>query len=218
MKKTWTKCVVLGALESALASAVKKSEFPGTDADIVVKSRPETGDQQVWRQWKIVPDEDGLQEPDREILHWEAEEDYSDQGPTEIGDYVKEPLKEVNVTGRRFATDAKQVILQKLREAERTQLLNEFLANYKDVKIVTGQVKRFDKSDMIVEIGRIDARLPRSEMIPNEIYRINDRIRAYILKIDPTSRQQQIILSRTCNEFLAELLRQVVPESRSCLR
>lgn len=116
-----------------------------------MKVDPETGDQQVWRQWKIVPDEDGLQEPDREILHWEAEEDYSDQGPTEIGDYVKEPLKEVNVTGRRFATDAKQVILQKLREAERTQLLNEFLANYKDVKIVTGQVKRFDKSDMIVE-------------------------------------------------------------------
>ena len=211
-EKNVDKSVVLGALESALASAVKKSELPRTDADIVVKVDPETGDQQVWRQWKIVPDEDGLQEPDREILHWEAEEDYSDQGPTEIGDYVKEPLKEVNVTGRRFATDAKQVILQKLREAERTQLLNEFLANYKDVKIVTGQVKRFDKSDMIVEIGRIDARLPRSEMIPNEIYRINDRIRAYILKIDPTSRQQQIILSRTCNEFLAELLRQVVPE------
>lgn len=211
-EKNVEKDVVIGALENALASAVKKSEFPGTDADIVAKVDAETGEHKVWRRWKIVPDSQGLQEPDREILEWEAKEDYADQGDIEVGGYVMEPLKEVNVTGRRFATDAKQVILQKLREAERNQLLNEFLANYKDIKVVTGQVKRFDKSDIIVEIGRIDARLPHSEMIPREIFRVGDRIRAYILKIDPNSRQQQIILSRTNNEFLAELLRQVVPE------
>lgn len=97
-----------------------------------------------------------------------------------------------------------QVIIQRLREAERNQLLNEFLERYKDVKVVTGQVKRFDKSDAIIEIGRIDARLPRHQMIPMENLRPGDRVRAYILKIDPTSRQQQITLSRTCNEFLGD--------------
>ena len=211
-EKNVDESIVLSALESALASAVKKASFSGTDADIVVKVNPVTGEQKAWRQWKVVPDEQGLQEPDREILQWEAKEDYSDQGPMEIGDYVIEPLPEVNVTGRRFATDAKQVILQKLREAERNQLLNEFLINYKDLKIVTGQVKRFDKGDLIVEVGRVDARLPRDQMIPREIYRIGDSVKAYVLKIDPTSRQQQITLSRTNTEFLAELLKQVVPE------
>lgn len=211
-EKNVDKSIVLGALESALASAVKKSEFPGQDVDIVVKVDPETGDQQVWRQWLVVPDDQGLQEPDRQILQWEAKEDYSDQGEMNVGDYVREPLKVSTVTGRRFATDAKQVILQKLREAERNQLLNEFLANYKDVKIVTGQIRRVDKEGAIVEIGRVEARLPKREMIPNENYRQGDRIRAYILNIDPASRQQQITLSRTCNEFLIELFRQVVPE------
>ena len=211
-EKNVDQSVVLAALESALASAVKKAEFPGEDADIVVKVDPTTGDQKVWRQWLVVPDEQGLQEPDRQILQWEAKEDYSDQGEMNVGDYVRKPLPDVNVTGRRFATDAKQVIIQRLREAERNQLLNEFLERYKDVKVVTGQVKRFDKSDAIIEIGRIDARLPRHQMIPMENLRPGDRVRAYVLKIDPTSRQQQITLSRTCNEFLGELMRQVVPE------
>ena len=114
-----------------------------------------------------------------------------------VGDYVRKPLPDVNVTGRRFATDAKQVIIQRLREAERNQLLNEFLERYKDVKVVTGQVKRFDKSDAIIEIGRIDARLPRHQMIPMENLRPGDRVRAYVLKSIRTSRQQQITLSRT---------------------
>lgn len=211
-EKNVDKSIVLEALESALASAVKKSEFPGQDVDIVVKVDPQTGDKQVWRQWLIVPDDQGLQEPDRQILQWEAKEDYADQGELNVGDYVREPLKTSNVTGRRFATDAKQVILQKLREAERNQLLNEFLENYKDIKVVTGQIRKVDKEGAIVEIGKVEARLPKSEMIPMETYRQGDRIRAYILNIDPSSRQQQITLSRTVNEFLVELLRQVVPE------
>ncbi len=211
-EKNVDESIVLSALESAIASAVKKADFPGTDVDIQVRVDPETGEQKVWRQWLVVPDDQGLQAPDREILQWEAQEDYSDQGEMNVGDYVKEELKDVKVTGRRFATDAKQVILQKLREAERNQLLNEFLQQYKNLKIVTGQVKRMDRGDAIIEIGRVDARLPRSEMIPAENLRIGDRVRAYLLKVDPTSRQQQITLSRTCNEFLIELFKQVVPE------
>ena len=86
-EKNVDQSVVLAALESALASAVKKAEFPGEDADIVVKVDPTTGDQKVWRQWLVVPDEQGLQEPDRQILQWEAKEDYSDQGEMNVGDY-----------------------------------------------------------------------------------------------------------------------------------
>ena len=85
-EKNVDQSVVLAALESALASAVKKAEFPGEDADIVVKVDPTTGDQKVWRQWLVVPDEQGLQEPDRQILQWEAKEDYSDQGEMNVGD------------------------------------------------------------------------------------------------------------------------------------
>lgn len=212
-EKNVDQAVVVGALESAVASAVKKSLFPGEDADVVAQVDPVTGDQKVWRQWKIVPDEQGLQEPDREILQWEAKEDYPDQGEHNIGDYVREQLPEVNVSGRRFATDAKQVIIQRIREAERNQQLNEFLERYKDVKVVTGQVKRVDnRGDAIIEIGRVEARLPKNQMIPMERLRNGDRVRAYVLNIDPTSKSQQITLSRTCNEFLGELMRQVVPE------
>lgn len=213
LEKNVPEHVVFSALESAIASAVKKSQFPDEDADIQAKIDTETGEQTVWRQWLVVPDDQGLQEPDRQILEWEAKEDYSDQGDMSAGNYVREPLEEVNVTGRRFATDAKQVILQKLREAERNQLFEEFMTHYKDVKIVTGQVKkRNDRGDVIVEVGRVDALLPKSQMIPREMYIPGDSVRAYVLKIDPASRQQQIVLSRTCNEFLAELMRQAVPE------
>ena len=211
-EKNVEKEIVLMALESAIASAVKKSEFPGEDADIAVKVDPKTGDYQVWRQWLVVPDDQGLQEPDRQILEWEAKEDYSDQGEMNVGDYVRQELKDYSVTGRRFATDARQVILQKLREAERNKNLEEFKNLYKDQKIVHGQIRKMVGGDMIVEIGKIEARLPKSEMIPHELLRVGDRIRAYILKIDPASRQQQVTLSRTCNDFLIELLKLEVPE------
>ncbi|MBQ8829857.1 MAG: transcription termination/antitermination protein NusA [Burkholderiaceae bacterium] len=211
-EKNVGKEVVLHALESALASAVKKSEFPGEDADIVVRVDPVTGKQFVCRQWKVVPDDQGLQEPDREILQWEAKEDYSDQGEMNVGDYVRQELPVVSVTGRRFATDAKQVILQKLREAERSQILNDFLAQNQDKKIVSGQIKRMDRGDAIVEIGRLDARLLKSEMIPRQNLRPGDRVKAYVMKVDEMSRQQQVVLSRICPEFLIELVRTEVPE------
>jgi N utilization substance protein A len=210
-EKNVDKQIVINALESALAAAIKKSEFPEEDADVVVELDPVTGDQRVWRQWKVVPDEQGLQEPDREILEWEAKEDYGAEH--EVGDFIRTELTDFHVTGRRFATDAKQVILQKLREAERAQILAEFLASNKDQKVIVGQVKRVDRSgDVIVEIGKLDARLPRSEMIPRQNYRVGDRVKAYITKIDDTSRQQQVLLTRTAPEFLVELMRAEVPE------
>lgn len=212
-EKNVSKDIVISALESAMASAVKKSDrFENEDADIVAKIDPNTGDYQMWRRWLVVPDEQGLQQPDREILEWEAKEDYSDQGEMNPGDYVLQELDNVNLSGRRFAMDAKQVIMQKLREAERARILEEFLEKNQDQKIFVGHVKALPKGDAIIESGRLEARLPKGQMIPRQNLRPGDQVRAYILSIDPASRQQPITLSRTCPEFLIELLRKEVPE------
>lgn len=213
-EKNVSKDIVIAALESAMAGAVKKSaRFENEDPDIIAKINPATGDYKIWRRWTIVPDEQGIQEPDREILEWEAKEDYADQENIAAGGFVLDELTDVNITGRRFAMDAKQVIMLKLREAERAQILDEFLAHNKDKKIVRGQVKAMPKGDAIIEIGRLEARLPRSEMLEgSRPLRVGDQVRAYIKNIDLSNRQQQITLSRRCDEFLLELLRLEVPE------
>jgi transcription termination/antitermination protein NusA len=103
----------------------------------------------------------------------------------EEGDYIEEPIESVPI-GRIGAQAAKQVILQKIRDAEREQLLNDFLS--RGEKIFVGTVKRLDKGDVIVESGRVEGRLKRSEMIPKENLRTGDRVRAFIAGVDPTQR------------------------------
>ncbi|HEX5639402.1 MAG TPA: transcription termination factor NusA, partial [Burkholderiaceae bacterium] len=110
----------------------------------------------------------------------------------------------------RFAQDTKQVILQKIRDAEREQVLNDFLA--RGDMIVSGAIKRMDKGDAIIEIGKVEARLPRSETIPKENLRIGDRVRAFVQKIDRLARGPQVILSRTSPEFVMKLFEFEVPE------
>jgi len=155
-----------------------------------------------------VPDEAGLQEAGHQIILSDARELDPD---VEVDDYIEEQLPKQNeALGRRFAQDTKQVILQKIRDAEREQVLNEFLA--RGDQIVNGTVKRMDKGDSIIEIGKVEARLPRSEMIPKENLRIGDRARAYVAKIDRQARGPQVILSRTSPEFLKKLFELEVPE------
>ncbi|GAB4466296.1 MAG: transcription termination factor NusA [Burkholderiaceae bacterium] len=198
---------VFGALESALAAATKKL-FHEDDVEIRVAVDRDTGDYEAYRRWLVVPDEAGLQEPGHQILLSEAREQIPD---IEVDEYIEEQLPKQEVaTGRRFAQDTKQVILQKIRDAEREQLLQEFLA--RGDQIVGGTIKRMDKGDAIVEIGKIEARLPRSEMIPKENLRVGDRVRAYVLKIDRQARGPQVILSRTSPEFLKKLFELEVPE------
>ncbi|MCS6945870.1 MAG: transcription termination factor NusA [Sutterellaceae bacterium] len=199
--------VVFGALEAALAAATKKT-FDEDDVEIRVAVDRETGEYEAFRRWQVVPDEAGLQEPGHQILLSEAREIDPE---VEVGDYIEEALpKQTEALGRRFAQDTKQVILQKIRDAEREQVLNEFLA--RGDQIVNGSIKRMDKGDAIVEIGKIEARLPRSEMIPKENLRVGDRVRAYVLKIDRQARGPQVILSRTSPEFLKKLFELEVPE------
>ena len=196
--------VVFGALESALASAMKK-RFK-EDADIRVSIDRQTGEHEGFRRWLVVPDEAGLQEPDRQELLSDARELVPD---IEVGEYIEEPL-EPEEFGRIGAQAAKQAILQKIRDAEREQVLNDFLE--RGETIVSGTVKRMDKGDAIIDTGKIECRLPRSEMIPRENIRVGDRIRAWVARIDHAARGQQVILSRTAPEFIRELFENEVPE------
>ena len=206
-EKSVPREVVFGVLEMALASAIKKANFSGEDADIEVHVDRETGDYQAWRRWLVVADDQGLQEPDRQEMFSDIHDEYPD---LKVGDYIREEVQNINSSGRRFAQDAKQVILQRLRDAEREQMLVEFLA--RDEKVVSGLVKRMDKGDAIVEIGKVEARLPRSEMLPKESFRPGDRVRAYVARIDRTCKGQQVFLSRTSPEFIKELFALQVPE------
>jgi N utilization substance protein A len=196
--------VVFGALESALASAMKK-RFK-EDADIRVTIDRETGEHEGYRRWQVVPDEAGLQEPDQQELYSDAQEIVPG---IEVGEYIEEPL-EPEEFGRIGAQAAKQAILQKIRDAEREQVLNDFLERGEN--IVSGTVKRMDKGDAIIETGKIEARLPRSEMIPKENIRVGDRVRAWVLKVDHAARGQQVILSRTAPDFIRQLFENEVPE------
>jgi N utilization substance protein A len=203
-EKTVERDVVFGAVEAALASATKK--LHGGEVDIRVAVDRDTGNYETFRRWQVVPNEAGLQNADAEKLLFEAQEEIDD---IEVGDYIEEAVDSVPI-GRIGAMAAKQVILQKIRDAEREQLLNEFLS--RGDKIFVGTVKRLDKGDIIVESGRVEGRLKRSEMIPKENLRIGDRVRAFILGVDSTQRGPQIMLSRSAPGFMIELFAQEVPE------
>ena len=196
--------VVFGAVELALASATKKL-YEG-EVDIRVAIDRESGAYETFRRWHVVPDEAGLQQAEAEILHFEAKEQIDD---IDVGDYLEESVESVPI-GRIGAQAAKQVILQKIRDAEREQLLNDFLS--RGDKIFTGTVKRLDKGDLVIESGRVEGRLKRSELIPKENLRSGDRVRAMMVEIDPTLRGPQIVLSRSAPSFMVELFRQEVPE------
>ncbi|WP_241052156.1 transcription termination factor NusA [Achromobacter xylosoxidans] len=203
-EKNVTRDVVFGALESALASAMKK-RFKD-DADIRVAIDRETGDHKGFRRWLVVPDEAGLQEPDKQEMLSDAVEIVPN---IQVGEYIEEPLEPIEF-GRIGAQAAKQAILQKIRDAEREQVLNDFLD--RGETIVSGTIKRMDKGDAIIETGKIEARLPRSEMIPKENLRVADRVRAFVLRVDHAARGQQVILSRTSPEFIRQLFENEVPE------
>ncbi|CAJ0812619.1 transcription termination factor NusA [Ralstonia insidiosa] len=203
-EKNVDKDVVFGALEAALASATKK-RFE-EDVDVRVAIDRESGEHETFRRWLVVPDDAGLQEPDKQILLFEAKEQDAD---IDVDQFIEEQIESVEF-GRIGAQAAKQVILQRIRDAEREQILNDYLD--RGEKIMTGTIKRADKKGLIVESGRVEALLARDQMIPKENLRTGDRVRAYILNVDRTARGPQIELSRTCPEFLIKLFENEVPE------
>ena len=194
----------MGAVELALAQATKKL-YEG-EVDIRVAIDRDSGDYDTFRRWVVVSDDAGLQNPEAEEMLMDAE----DRVPgIQVGEFIEEQIESVPI-GRIGAMTAKQVILQKIRDAEREMLLNEFMA--RGEKIFTGTVKRMDKGDIIVESGRVEGRLRRSEMIPKENLRNGDRVRAMIMEVDLTLRGAPIVLAGSAREFMIELFRNEVPE------
>ncbi|MBK8017708.1 MAG: transcription termination/antitermination protein NusA [Betaproteobacteria bacterium] len=202
-EKNVDKETVFGALEMALASATKR-RFK-EEAEVRVAIDRTTGDYSAFRRWQIVPEEEFVDSG----IHMLLEESLVDDPNAKMGDFVEEPLEAVEF-GRIGAQTAKQVILQKIRDAEREQILNDFLERKEH--LVTGTIKRMERGNAIIESGRLEAMLPRDQMIPKENLRVGDRVRAFLLKIDRSSRGPQLILSRVAPEFLVKLFELEVPE------
>jgi len=210
-EKNVERDLVFAAVESALAQATKKllqsdKNQPIADPDIRVAIHRDTGEYETFRRWLVVDDSAGLQNPDAEELLMDAVDRVAD---IQVDEYIEETIPSLPI-GRIGAMAAKQVILQKIRDAEREMLLADFLA--RGDKIFVGSVKRLDKGDIIVESGRVEGRLRRNEMIPKENLRNADRVRAMIMDVDTTLRGAPILLSRSAPEFMIELFRQEVPE------
>jgi transcription termination/antitermination protein NusA len=202
-EKNVSKEIVFTALEMAIASATKKRFTE--DVDVRVAIDRNTGDYESFRRWQVVAD-DAVEVPSQQISLSDAKAQYGD---VNVEDFIEEPLEAIEF-GRIGAQTAKQVILQKIRDAEREQILQDFLG--RGDKLVTGTIKRMERGNGIIESGRVEAVLPRDQMIAKENLRIGDRVRAYLLRIDRSLRGPQLVLSRTAPEFIIELFRLEVPE------
>ena len=198
--------VIFGALEAALATATRKRYKE--DVDVRVSIRRDTGEYDTFRRWEVLDDESEVFEsPSRQILLSYAHVKTPDAA---IGDFIEEPIEPV-VFGRIAAQAAKQVIVQKVREAEREQTVNQ----YKDRQhtLITGVVKRMERGEVIVDLGAAEALLPKAAMIPHEGLRPGDRIRAYLEDVHSTLRGPQLFVSRTHPQLVIELFKLEVPEA-----
>lgn len=200
--------VVFDALEFALSTAAKK-KAGRENMDVRVEIDRHSGEYRTFRRWLIVADEDYTY-PDIEKTIEEIQEEIPET-TIQIGEYYEEQLENEGF-GRQAAQTAKQIILQRIRDAEREKILNEFLTTHED--IVLGTVKRVERHGIIVEIGKLDALIPRDQCIARENFRSGDRVRAMFLRVDEigNSGRKQVILSRSSREFLAKLFEQEVPE------
>ena len=203
-EKNVDKEIVFDALEAALASATKK-RFGEEEADVRVNIDRNTGEYQSFRCWEVMDDEN-FETPE---LHIKLEEAQKIDPNYQLGEFVEEPLESIDF-GRIGAQAAKQVIFQKIRDAEREQILADFME--RSEHLVSGTVKRIERGNAIIEFGKIEALLPRDQMIPKENLRVGDRVRAYLLRVDRTVRGPQIILSRITPQFLIKLFELEVPE------
>lgn len=200
------KEIIFEALEAALASATRRRYGEGIDVRVAINRK--SGDYDTWRRWKVFADDSTeLEFPDCE-LRLEDALDISAQA--EVGGYVESPLESV-VFGRIAAQTAKQVIVQKVREAERAQVVEEYKG--RAGTLVSGVVKRVDRNGVFVDLGsNAEGFIARDQMIPREPVRSQDRIKAYLQEIRSESRGPQLFLSRTAPAFLVELFKLEVPE------
>jgi len=206
-EKGVAKDIIFEAIEAALASATKKRNREDIEARVSIDR--ETGDYNTFRCWEVIDEDFALIEaPTRQISLIDAKEKDSD---IEVGQFIEEPMDSVEF-GRIAAQAAKQVIVQKVREAERAQVLDAYEDRVGEM--VSGVVKRSERSGIILDLGsNAEAFIPREELIPREATRPGDRIRAYLKEIKPeVTRGPQLYLSRTAPELLIDLFKIEVPE------
>ena len=193
--------ILINTLKEAIVSAARKKIGPR--ADIEVHYDGKTGDVEVFHFKEVVEE---VEFPDSELT---LEQGYEYDPECEIGDSLGIRI-DTEEFGRIAAQSAKQVIIQKMREAERNAVYENFI--HKKGKIINGIVQRFDRGSIIVNLGQAEAVLRPKEQMPRENYKRGDRIRAYVMDVLEESKGAQIILSRTHPEFLMELFRTEVPE------
>ncbi|MED5534252.1 MAG: transcription termination factor NusA [Pseudomonadota bacterium] len=200
------KDVIFEAIEAALASATRRRH--GDDIDVRVSIDRGNGEYETFRRWMVFADDsDELEEPNRELRLQDAVDVNPDAEP---GEYVEEPLESVEF-GRIAAQTAKQVIVQKVREAERKQVVEEYEG--REGELVSGIVKRVDRNGAFVDLGgNAEGFLPREELIPREPIKPQDRIKSMLSEIRDEQRGPQLFMTRTSPQFLVELFKLEVPE------
>ncbi len=197
--------IIFEAIEAALAQAAKKRS--GEDIEVRVSIDRKTGEYEAFRRWEVIADEEELEFPERQIHLSEARKESSD---VEVGTYLEEPMDPPEF-GRIAAQSAKQVIVQRVRDAERAKVVDE----YKDRvgEILSGVVKRVDKGNVYLDLGNnAEAIVPREFVIPREIIRAGERLRGWLKEVRTETRGPQLVMSRTAPEFLIELFKIEVPE------
>src|ERR1700683_3112602 len=200
------KEIIFEALGAAFASATRKKH--GEDWDVRVAINRKTGDYETFRRWKVFADDSKeLENPSAELRLENAHDVSRDAEP---GVYAEQPMESV-AFGRIAAQQAKQVIVQKVREAERAQVVDA----YRDRvgTMVSGLVKRVDRNGLYIDLGsNAEGFVQRTDMIPREQAKPQDRVKAYLKEVRSEPRGPQLFLTRTAPEFLIELFKLEVPE------
>src|SRR2546429_5219586 len=200
-EKAIDRGIVIAAMEDAIQKAAR-SRY-GSETEVRAEINPKTGEMRLSRLLLVI---DQVENDSTQI----ALEDAKKRNPAaQVGDYIAEPLPPLEF-GRIAAQSAKQVIVQKVREAERDRQYEEYKDRIGD--IVNGVVKRVEYGNVIIDLGRGEATIRRDELIPREVFRPGDRVRAYVYDVRREQRGPQIFLSRTHPQFMAKLFRQEVPE------
>jgi N utilization substance protein A len=209
LEKGVPKEVILGAMEAALAVATKKKY--GEDAEFRVAIDRDTGEYETYRTWDVV-DFDNLEEEEEPNpgAQYSVEQAREIKADAQLGDVLEEQVESVEF-GRIAAQTAKQVIVQKVREAERAQIVEVYESRINE--LLSGTVKKQGRDSVIVDLGNnAEAILTREHLIPREVFRVGDRLRAMLVEIRPDNRGPQLILSRTAPSMLIELFKVEVPE------
>jgi N utilization substance protein A len=200
------KGVIFEAIEAALALATKK-RHPESEIDARVSLDRRTGEASTFRIWHVVEDDAEIELPEQQIPLSQARAKKPD---VEVGDLIEEPMESVEF-GRIAAQTAKQVIVQKVREAERGKIIDAY--KHRKGELLTGVVKRIERGNVILDLGNnIEALVAREDMIPREAVRTGDRLRGWLKDVRPEPRGPQLFVSRTAPEFLIELFKLEVPE------